>query len=48
MFDLARLFRNVERYEVAIGDDIHVFPAELSAVRKQVLELLEVPLTAYQ
>ena len=48
MFDLARLFRNVERYEVAIGDDIHVFPAQLSAVQKQVLELLEVPLAAYQ
>jgi transposase len=48
MFDLARLFRNVERYEVAVGDDINIFPARLSKLQKQVLELLEVPLAAYQ
>lgn len=48
MFDIVRLFRNVERYEVAVGDDIHIFPAQLTGLQKQVLELLEVPLAAYQ
>jgi len=48
MFDIVRLFRNVERYEVAVGDDLNIFPAQLTKLQKQVLELLEVPLTAYQ
>jgi len=48
MFDIVRLFRNVERYEVAVGDDINIFPAQLTDLQKQVLELLEVPLAAYQ
>ena len=43
MFDIVRLFRNVERYEVAVGDDINIFPAQLTDLQKQVLELLEVP-----
>jgi transposase len=48
MFDIVRLFRHVERYEVAVGDDINIFPAQLTDLQKQVLELLEVPLAAYQ
>jgi transposase len=48
MFDIARLFRYVERYEVTVGDDTMVFPAELTKTQKKVLSLLEVPLAAYQ
>ena len=48
MFDIVRLFRYVERYEVAAGDDIIIFPAELSKTQKQVLTLLDVPIAAYQ
>ena len=47
MFDIVRLFRNVERYEVAVGDDRIVFPAQLTKTQKHVLELLEVPHAAY-
>ena len=48
MFDIVRLFRNVERYEVTTGDDTIVFPAELTKAQKEVLTLLEVPIAAYQ
>jgi transposase len=48
MFDVVRLFRNVERYEVTTGDDTIVFPAELTKTQKEVLTLLEVPIAAYQ
>jgi transposase len=48
MFDVVRLFRNVERYEVKASQDTIVFPAELTDAQKQVLELLEVPVAAYQ
>ena len=48
IFDIVRLFRNVERYEVTTRDETIVFPAELTASQKQVLELLEVPVAAYQ
>lgn len=48
MFDIVRLFRNVERYEVAVADDIHIFPAQLTDLQKQVLALLDIPLAAYQ
>jgi transposase len=48
IFDIVRLFRNVERYEVTVGDDINIFPAQLTDLQKQVLELLEVPLAVYQ
>jgi transposase len=48
MFDIVRLFRNVERYEVTTGDDTIVFPAELTKTQKEVLTLLEVPIAAYQ
>ena len=48
MFDIARLFRNVERYEVTEGDKTLIFPAELTDSQKEVLNLLEVPVAAYQ
>jgi len=48
IFDVVRLFRNVERYEVRAGEDTIVFPAELTDTQKQVLELLEVPVATYQ
>jgi|TARA_Y100000031_G_scaffold155203_1_gene205159 transposase len=48
LFDIVRLFRNVERYEVRAGEETLVFPAELTDTQKQVLELLEVPVAKYQ
>ena len=48
IFDVVRLFRNVERYEVQSNNDTIVFPAELTDAQKQVLELLEIPVSAYQ
>jgi transposase len=47
MFDIVRLFRGVERFEVEQGDTIHVFPAQLKRHQRQVLDLLEVPLSLY-
>ena len=46
-FDIVRLFKGVERYEVVQGEQLHIFPAQLSTVQKQVLTLLEVPLSLY-
>ena len=48
MFDIVRLFKNVERYEVVVGNEITIFPAELTKVQKKVLELLDVPIADYQ
>jgi len=48
MFDIARLFQYVERYEVSVGEDAMVFPARLTKTQKEVLALLEVPVAAYQ
>ncbi len=48
IFDIVRLFKNVERYEVASGDKILIFPAELSKTQKEVLNLLSINLAAYQ
>jgi len=48
MFDIARLFQYVERYEVLVGEDTNIFPAELTKIQKEVLTLLEVPIAAYQ
>ncbi len=47
-FDIVRLFKNVERYEVIKGEEVIVFPAKLTKAQKQVLELLEVPVSLYQ
>lgn len=48
IFDVVRLFRSVERYEVKAGDETIVFPAELTDTQKQVLQLLQVPIARYQ
>ena len=48
IFDIVRLFKNVERYEVTSGDEILIFPAELSKTQKEVLNLLNIPTAAYQ
>lgn len=40
-FDIVRLFKSIERYEVEEGLNIHLFPAQLSKLQKKVLELLE-------
>lgn len=48
LFDVVRLFRGIERYEVEKGDDIELFPAKLSSIQKEVLKLLEVPISSYQ
>ena len=47
-FDIVRLFKGVERYEVVQKDNLYVFPAKLNKTQKQVLELLEVPISLYQ
>jgi transposase len=47
MFDIARLFCGVERYEVEVNDDVMVFPVDLTKEQKQVLKLLEVPESYY-
>lgn len=47
-YDIVRLFKHVERYEVTKGEEVIVFPAKLTGTQKQVLELLEVPLSLYQ
>jgi transposase len=48
IFDIVRLFKNVERYEVVAGENTMIFPAELTDIQKEVLSLLEVPVAAYQ
>lgn len=48
MFDIVRLFRGVERYEVHEGEDVKVFPAQINKAQAQVLSLLDVPLAHYQ
>jgi len=48
VFDIVRLFKSVEKYEVLQDEAITVFPAHLSQLQKQVLELLEVPRISYQ
>ncbi len=47
-FDIVRLFRGVERYEVVQGENICIFPAKLNKTQKQVLDLLESPISLYQ
>jgi transposase len=48
MADIVRLFREVERYEVEEKGKVIVFPAKLNKLQKQVLQLLEVPVSLYQ
>ena len=47
-FDIVRLFKSIERYEVEKGLNINLFPAQLSKLQKKVLDLLEVPISLYQ
>lgn len=47
MFDIVRLFRDVERFEVQQKGITTVFPAQLTKAQKQVLELLNVPVSHY-
>jgi transposase len=47
MFDIVRLFRDVERFEVQHNDVTTVFPAQLSKAQIQVLDLLSVPVSLY-
>ena len=46
-FDIVRLFKGIERYEVVQGEHLHIFPAQLTTIQKQVLTLLEVPVSLY-
>ena len=46
-YDLERLFRDVEKYEVHKGGDVIYFPADLKPLHKQVLSLLGMPHSAY-
>lgn len=46
--DIVRVFRGVERYEVLDGERVTLFPAQLTPLQKQLLEMLEVPLSLYQ
>jgi transposase len=48
IFDIVRAFRGVERYEVLEGERLTLFPARLSRLQKQILEMLEVPISLYQ
>jgi len=49
LFDIVRVFGGVERYEVLAGaEQVTLFPAQLNPLQKQVLELLEVPISLYQ
>ncbi len=48
MFDIVRVFRQVERYEVVDGERVTLFPAKLNRLQHQLLELLEVPPSLYQ
>ncbi len=47
-FDIVRLFKGIERYEVVQGENFYIFPAELNKIQKQVLDLLKVPVSFYQ
>ena len=48
MFDIVRVFRGVERYEVLDGEQVTLFPAKLNLLQHQLLEFLEVPTSLYQ
>jgi transposase len=48
MFDLVRLFRDVERYEVVQSGVVSIYPATLNKSQKEVLRLLQIPQSSYQ
>ena len=47
-FDIVRLFKGIERYEVVQAENIYIFPAQLNKIQKQMLDLLEAPISLYQ
>lgn len=47
-FDIVRLFKGIERFEVEEGDKVCIFPAQLNESQRQVLKLLDVPISLYQ
>jgi transposase len=47
-FDIVRLFKGIERYEVVQGENIYIFPAQLNKIQKQLLDLMEMPISLYQ
>ena len=47
IFDIVRVFRGVERYEVLQSERVTLFPAQLNPLQKQLLEMLEVPISLY-
>jgi hypothetical protein len=48
LFDIVRVFHGVERFEVLNGENLTLFPAQLNPLQKQLLEMLEVPISLYQ
>jgi transposase len=48
IYDIVRVFRGVERYEVLEAERVTLFPAQLNPLQKQLLEMLEVPISLYQ
>jgi hypothetical protein len=48
LFDIVRVFRGVERYEVLDGERVTLFPAQLTPLQNQLLQMLEVPISLYQ
>ena len=48
MFDIVRVFRGIERFEVQHGEQVTLFPAKLNSLQHQLLQLLEVPASLYQ
>lgn len=47
-YDLCRLFRGIEKYEVTEKNNVTYFPAILNSTQKKVLELLGIPISLYQ
>jgi transposase len=48
IFDIVRAFRGVERFEVVEGENLTLFPAQLNPLQKQLIQMLEVPISLYQ
>jgi len=47
MFDIARLFKQIEKYEIVQNGKVQSFPAKLDKIQKKTLELIGVPLSLY-
>ena len=48
IFDIIRLFRNIEKYEVELDGKTTFFPANLNIIQKKILNLLAIPISLYQ